>query len=343
MKKYLLLLVLFAASIFPSSCSTGNGSAYGAKSGNTENSLNNINSPKVYEIACIVTQDDNFMKTLQLGMADAAKKENAKVFMEITDGKLDKEIQLINYYISKGVDGICIHPVATDISMHALKEAEERGIRVMIAGIGIGDDYGIPYIEGDQWELGRKTGEACRKFIEKNFKGKANVAILNYKSQFPDQSNKRTEGFKSELSKLKKTVILTEQEAWLTETAAAKAGKILETYPQLNIIWSANEGGTIGSTIAVKNAGKMGQVFVFGTDVNEQLINMILSPDNILQAVTGQQPYEIGFKSFEQLVGRIKGEARGLEVIVQGIPLTRENIDGVKDFYKEYRELIGAQ
>ena len=38
--------------------------------------------------------------------------------------------------------------------------------------------------------------------------------------------------------------------------------------------------------MAVKNAGKGGQVAVFGTDTSEQLISFLLSDDNILQAIT---------------------------------------------------------
>jgi hypothetical protein len=63
--------------------------------------------------------------------------------------------------------------------------------------------------------------------------------------------------------------------------------------PDLDAIWAANEGGTAGAVIAVKNAGKAGKVAVFGTDMSEQLARFLLEevpadPDRqriILEAV----------------------------------------------------------
>jgi len=36
-------------------------------------------------------------------------------------------------------------------------------------------------------------------------------------------------------------------------------------------------------------------VFVFGTDMNNQMGQMLQSDDDILQGVTGQAPYQMGF------------------------------------------------
>lgn len=303
---------------------------------------NRENQKKPLLIACIVNQDDQYMRLLQLGMADAAEKAGANVIMANTYGRLDKEIELINTYIKSGVDGISIHPVSVELSVPILMKAKESGIKVVSAGINIEDQYHIGCIESDQWELGKKTGEACRDFIEKKLNGKANIAILNYKSQFPEESQKRTEGFKSEISKLEGARFVVEQEAWLAESAVAKAGNIISSQPDLNIIWAANEGGTVGATIAVKNSGKQESIFVFGTDVSEQLFNMLLNEDNILQAVTGQQPYEIGRQSLEQLIGDIKGEQTNRKIIIPGIPLARNNRDEVKRYIDVFKKMIGA-
>ena len=293
-------------------------------------------------IACIVNQDDQYMKLLQLGMTDAAKTLGANVITANTYGKLDREIELINMYIKSGVDGICIHPVSVDLSVPILSKAMKSGIKVISAGISIQDKYQIGYIESDQWELGKKTGEACKEFIEKNLNGKANIAILNYESQFPEESTKRTDGFKSEVTKLPGVKIVTEQEAWLSETAASQARIIIASQPDLNIIWAANEGGTVGAAIAVKNSGKAGGIYVFGTDVSEDLLNMLVNQDNILQAVTGQQPYLIGYQSIEQLVNDIKGEHAKGKVIMPGIPLSRNDLGVVNKYIEDFKETIGA-
>lgn len=293
-------------------------------------------------IASIVMQDDQYMRLLQLGMKDTAEKAGAKVLLANSYNNLDKEIQLVNTYVSSGVDGICIHPISADVSVLVLKKAVEKGVAVVSAGVGLDDDYNIPSVESDQVELGRKTGEACRKFIEERLGGKASIAILRYNSLLPEQSVERTKGFKSEVTKLPGVKIVTEQDAWLAEAAVSKAGDIIDSYPGLDIIWSANEGGTIGAVIAVKNSGKAGKIYVFGTDAYEQLAKMILDPINILQATTGQRPYETGVCAMEKLIRKINGERVEKRTKVSEFPLSRTNPDVVKKYLEDLRKIINA-
>lgn len=304
-------------------------------------SSNSDSHKKNLLIACIVNQDDQYMRLLQLGMQDAAVKAGVNVVLANAYSKLDKEIELINTYIENGVDGICVHPVSVELSVPILKKAQENGIKVISSGIKIDDKFNIGYIESDQWELGKKTGEACRDFILKKLKGKANIAILNYDSQFPEESSKRTEGFLTEVRKLPGVKVVTEQEAWLADSAILAARNIISSQPGLNIIWSANEGGTVGATIAVKNSEKAGMIYVFGTDVNQQLLNQLQSRDNILQAITGQQPYEIGYESMEQLINDIRYEQTNKKIIIPGVSLSRNDQKELKIYIKKFNKMIG--
>jgi ABC-type sugar transport system substrate-binding protein len=47
----------------------------------------------------------------------------------------------------------------------------------------------------------------------------------------------------------------------------------------------------------VNTLGLAGKVFVFGTDMNNQMGQMLQSKDDILQGVTGQAPYQMGYDS----------------------------------------------
>ena len=106
----------------------------------------------------------------------------------------------------------------------------------------------------------------------------------------------------------------------MPEQAVKKVGDILTANPGVNVIWAANEGGTEGAVMAVKNSGKAGKIAVFGTDTDEQLANFLLSDDNILQAVTGQQPFEIGRLAVEAAVKALKGEPVEKKTLSPGSP-----------------------
>ena len=290
-------------------------------------------------IAGIVLQEDQFFRLVLFGMRDAAKKRGVELLEANSNNKPDKEVQLINTYIANKVDAIAIAPLSAKSSVSALERARERGIPVIIYNLTLENDLVTASIGSDQFDIGASTGKAARAYIESKLGGKAKIAILAFQSQLPEQSSMRTNGFKSEVTKLPGVTIVSEQDAWLTEQAVKKVGDILTANPDIRVIWSANEGGTVGAVMAVKNAGKAGKIAVFGTDTSEQLAGFLLDDANILQAITGQRPFEIGSMAVESAVKVLKGEKVEKNVSLPGVLLTREKPDEVKQFKERLTEL----
>ena len=290
-------------------------------------------------IAGIVLQEDQFFRLVLFGMRDAAKKRGVELLEANSNNKPDKEVQLINTYIANKVDAIAIAPLSAKSSVSALERAREKGIPVVIYNLTLESDLVAASIGSDQFDIGASTGKAARAYIESKLGGKAKIAILAFQSQLPEQSSMRTNGFKSEVTKLPGVTIVSEQDAWLTEQAVKKVGDILTANPDIRVIWSANEGGTVGAVMAVKNAGKAGKIAVFGTDTSEQLAGFLLDDANILQAITGQRPFEIGSMAVESAVKVLKGEKVEKNVSLPGVLLTREKPDEVKQFKERLTEL----
>ncbi len=291
------------------------------------------------KVAGIVFQEDQFFRLVLFGMRDAAKQNNVELLEANSAGKPDKEIQLINTYIASNVAAIVISPLSATASRSALERAREKGIIVVTYNTNVEGNSPAAYVESDQSDLGRSTGRAAREYIEQQCGGRATVAILAFQSQSPEQSAMRVNGFKEEVTKLPGVSIVAEQDAWLAEQAVKKGGDILTAHPDLPLFWAANEGGTVGAVMAVKNAGKAGKVAVFGTDTGEQLADFLLSDDNILQAVTGQQPFEIGSLAVQFAVKVLKGEPVQPRVSLPGLLLSRRNPEAVRQFLGRLREL----
>ncbi len=290
-------------------------------------------------IAGIVFQEDQFFRLVLFGMRDAANKYGVELLEANSAGKPDKEVQLINTYIANKVDAIVISPLSAKASVSALTRARENGITIVTYNTTIEGDVPISYVESDQVDLGASTGRAARAYVEKKLGGKAKVAVIAVQSQVPEQSMMRVGGFKSEITKLPGVKIVAEQDAWLAEQAVKKVGDILTANPDVNIVWAANEGGTVGAVMAVKNAGKAGRVVVFGTDNSEQLANFLLDDDQVLQAVTGQSPFEIGSMAMEAAVKALKGEPVEKKVSLPGVLMTREKPEDVRRFKERLKEL----
>ena len=295
------------------------------------------------KIAGIVFQEDQFFRLVQFGMQDAAREGDAELLQGNSANKPDKESQLVNTYLARKVDALIISPLSMKASVAALKKAHDRGVLVVTYNSTIEGDIPTAYIESDQADLGARTGRAAIRYIQEKLAGKAKVAILAFKSQVPEQSMARSEGFKNEVTQLPGVEIVAEQDAWLAEMAVRKAGDILTAHPDVNIIWAANEGGTVGSVMAVKNSGKAGKVAVFGTDTSEQLISFILSENNILQAVTGQRPFEIGSLAVESALKILKGETVDRKVSIPGVLLSREDPEAVRAFRSRLQQQISRK
>lgn len=262
-------------------------------------------------VAGVVFQEDQFMKMMQTGYEAAAADYGVTLMTANTNNDQSKEAELINTYISQGIDGIAIAPQNDVSSMQMLETAYNAGIEIAVGNTKLQD---APFVCGgytsDNYNLGELTGQKAREFIENELGGSARIALVRFDSQLPDQSSARQQGFLDQLEGLD-IEIVAEQDAWLQDDAVQVVGDILtanEASGGVDIVWAANDGGTIGSVMAVRNAGKAGETFVFGTDAAEQQVEMLRADDNVLQCVTGQDPYTIGYNTMEVLIQTLMGE-----------------------------------
>ncbi len=289
-------------------------------------------------VAGIVFQQDQYMKTVQLGLQSEADATGVELLQANSDNKLEKESQLIDTYIARGVNAITLTPLSADGSMPAIKKARDAGITVVTFGTTVNGDLAQASVTSSNQDLGKNTGMEARAFIEAmGATGKVKLATIAFKSLLPEQSNDRVDSFLAEVQDL--VDIVAQQDAWLAEKAVAVASDILTANPDIQIIYAANEGGTVGAVQAVKRAGLEGKVFVFGIDGTEQLANMALDPDNVLQAVTAQQPFEVGRLAMQAVNAILDGKPFEKDVSVPVLSLSRKDPAGLNAFLEQLKTL----
>ncbi len=289
-------------------------------------------------IAGIVFQQDQYMKTVQMGLAAEAKATGVEMLDANSDNKLEKETQLIDTYIARGVQAIIVVPLSADGSIPAIQKALDAGIVVVTAGTVINADIAAASIMSSNRDLGQNTGKEAKAFLDKFAPGrKVKIATVAFKSLLPEPSDDRVNGFLDEVKD--QVEVVSSQDAWLTEKAISVVSDILTANPDIELIYAANEGGTIGAVQAVKKAGLEGKVYVFGVDGTEQLANMLLDPDNVLQAVTAQQPFVVGTLAMKAANDVLDGKPVEKNQSVPVLGLTRGNPDGVNAFLEQLKTL----
>ncbi len=250
-------------------------------------------------IAGIVFQQDQFFQTIQMGMRATATAAGAELLEANSESKPEKEANLIDTYIARGVDAIVISPISADASAPALQRAADAGIKIVTYNSAVNGDFPVSYLNSAQRDLGSTTGALAATFIKDTLGGKAKIATLGFKSLLPEISADRVDSF----------------------------------------IEEAGKGGTVGAVQAVREAGLQGKIFVFGIDGTEQLAGFVLDDDNVLQAVTAQQPFVMGSMAVQAALDALDGKPVEKAVIVPVIGLSRTAPEGVTAFLEQLKSL----
>ena len=287
-------------------------------------------------VAGIVFQDDQFMNMLTKGYVDAANDAGVKVLTDNTNNDQAKETELINTYLAQGVDGLAISPLNGDASVAALRNADAEGMKVALTNMSVSDaDFIVAGYTSDDYTNCYLVGQEAAQIIkEKLGDEKLNLAIVQFKSLLPDNSGNRVAGYLAAFDEAGiEYEIVADQDAWLQDTALETASGILTAHPEVNVIITVNDGGTIGSVMAVQNAGLSDKVLVFGHDGSDQISSMILDDASPLQAVVAQDPYGQGYKAMTALINAIKGgdysDTKGKCEFLDGIVLSSRDKDAV--------------
>ena len=286
-------------------------------------------------IAGVVFQSDTFMQTFQDGLKVAAEENKVNLILSNSETDLSKESNILSNLVTRDIDGLIISTFAADGSVAAMKEVIDNKIPVICANTCLREDArgGISsFLATHNIDLGLKTGVAAAAYIKENLGGKATIGILNCDT-FPEACLPRKEGF---LKALKDAgvefTVAADQTGFLSDKALPISEAMLQANPDINILWAANEGGTTAHVLAVQSAGLANEVKVFGTDMSAQHAQFLQAKNGILQAVTGQAPYQIGYDAMISMLDVINGKQVDANITIPTILFARGNDEMIKKF-----------
>jgi ABC-type sugar transport system substrate-binding protein len=303
-------------------------------------------------VAGVVFQEDQFMRLVSLGYQRAAEDFGVEVNLVNTNGDTAREMEMINTFVAQGFDGIAICPINETTSVEVLRAAsEEGGVYIAVSNLELNN---APFIVGgytsNQYDLTVPSGLAARAFIEERLENEwsdrteITVAMLGAESVLPEVTHDRWNGFLDQITDIPgiEIRVVAQQDGWLQDEAMAAVDGILAANPDLDIFFGFNDGSTIGGVMAIRNAGRSGETFVFGTDASEQVVEMLQSDDNILQFVTGQDPFTMGYNTMALLIRALQGEdysaTQGVVDYVGFVYLERGDEAGLTAFLDDLAE-----
>lgn len=325
LNKVLALVLAMVMALSLAACSGGNNSTNNTANAGTNNTASNTadNSGDTEStdsgkklIAGVVFQEDQFFKLLSAGYQAAADEMGYEIQLTNTNNDQSKETEALNTYVAQGVAGVAISPLNTQVSPAAIEDAHNSGMEIAICNAAIDAfPYAVASYSADNYAFCKQTGEAAVKFIQENYSADETlkIGVVQFKTQVPEQSADRVNGFFAALDEAGiKYDIVADQDAWLQD-------------------------------MAVETAGKAGEIFVFGTDGSEQIVDLLKADNNILQAVTAQDAFQIGYSTVEALINTLEGnevEGAGQTNIIPGIPLVRGDDEALDSYLADLQSMM---
>ncbi|MFS0575597.1 substrate-binding domain-containing protein [Sporosarcina sp. 179-K 3D1 HS] len=293
---------------------------------------------KKYEIAGILMQSDvEWFKQIQLGMEKAAK--DYDVSLKIGNSNLDlaEESNLIDTYSSQGMDAIVMSAIDSSSSTQAIKRAMEKNVTVINYNTNVTKDVMQYFVGIDNFELGAQAGRILVDYVNEHLNGEAKLGMVTL-SMF-EVGKDRERGFLSEVEKAPGIEIVSKQDANGPENGMSVAETMIQANPDMNVMWAANGGTTMGVVQGIISKGLQDQIKFFGTDMDVQTGNALLDSSNPYQAVSTQDPEKIGYQSVEAAVKVLKGEEVESEIIVDLDVFTKEDTEKVQQYVEKYSNI----
>lgn len=217
------------------------------------------------------TTNSDFWRTMYDGVEAYAKENGILVDLYAAQSDTDYEGQLsiLESCINSGeYAGIGIAPCNGVNLIAGVKKANDAGIviwnideKLDAAEMTSQGAVCVGFDSSDNVQIGYMGGEFLSSLLEEG----AEVAVIEGLAG-NQSSEDRASGAKAAFEAGKMNIIGAKSCDWDRQTAMDTAATWIEQFPDLKAIYCCNDGMAMGAIQAVINAGKVGQIYVCGTD-----------------------------------------------------------------------------
>jgi ABC-type sugar transport system substrate-binding protein len=279
------------------------------------------------EIVYITAKSDlPFWNTLGKGIKEVVE-SNGYGYREM-NSNLSAATQLQNAKaaIAQGVAGIVISPTDSAAAPEVLDVAMHANVPVVIADIGTnGGDY-VTYVKSDNYRGAYDTGaELAQAFRERGWGAEQYTQITI--SLARKNGKDRTNGFRDAMKDAgmsKELLPPREMVDYSADETNRYVKDILAKSPTIRGLFIETDQPVEGALQALKAAKKTNDVLIVSFDAMPDVADLLKS--GTLIAVGMQQPYLMGNKAAEALIGSLHGQPQPKQLLVPILVANNKNI-----------------
>ena len=215
---------------------------------------------------------------------------------------VEEQNRLLRAAIEKKPDAILFSPSSMNASDELLKEAKDKGIRITYIDSYTKKDLQDLTVATDNVNAGRMMGEYARTLLDKDSK----IAIVSHVKGV-STAVEREQGFREGLGDYAENIVETVYCNSLYEKSYELAQKLMEKYPDLEMIAGMNEYSAVGVGRAVSDAGVKDRIDVVGVDCSQEAINLMEM--GVYKGIIVQKAFRMGYIGVEETIHMLNGDA----------------------------------
>jgi len=253
-----------------------------------------------------------FWKSIHAGANKAAQELSAQGTQvdviwkgPLREDDREQQIQVVEGFVSQGVDGIVLAPLDNHALVRPVEEAKRAGVPTVIIDSGLESNQITSFVATDN----RKGGMLAAERMGELLNGKGKVLLLRY-MEGSASTQDREAGF---IQRLKEKypgieLISSDQYAGATRDTAKRASEnLLNRYgDQLQGIFTPNESSTAGMLLALQDINKAGKLMFVGFDASDPFIEAMKNKQ--LHGIVVQNPFNMGYLGVRTMVEALQGK-----------------------------------
>lgn len=268
-----------------------------------------------------------FWKSVEAGAKQAGAEFGAEILWKgpLKENDRAGQIQVMQQFVSQGVDGIVLAPLDFKALVAPVKSATDKKIPVVICDSALdgrpGKDF-VSLVATNNRTGGTLAGAELARLLDK--KGK--VVLLRY--QVGSASTDERERGCLEALKAAGGISVISDNRYAGATAGeakSQALNMIDDIREADGVFCPNESSTLGMLLALQQTGRAGKVKFVGFDASPPLIEALRKGE--IDALVVQNPRRMGYLAVKTIVQALKGEKTEPNIDTGCALVTRANLD----------------
>lgn len=277
---------------------------------------------KTYRFGAVMKFLGNqYWQLLAEGMQSKAGEYGIELDVQAAQTEADQlgQLAIMETMIEKGYDALLVSPQTDTNLIAAVEKAREAGILVLNVNDAVLPDA-VQWTGPKQYENGVRAAQYLLASIPEGGK----VAVIEGQAGVY-AAVQRTKGFKDTLEGSNFEVVASVPGDWDLQKSLDAATTIIQQHPDIKAFYNNNDTMALGVIEAVKNAGKLGEIMVIGTDGIGAAYDSIKAGE--MTGTVDSFPFLTGQTAVEVALRLLEGQDLPRAVYSPQNLITAENVD----------------